>query len=102
MSCCPPNSPKEVTPIDAEDLALLCKALGHPARVKLLKHFLDFGGCFFGSLSDVVQLAPSTTSQHVTILKEAGLILGSSDEQRVCYCINPERLAQLKQLVAGL
>jgi ArsR family transcriptional regulator len=102
MSCCPPNQPKETISIDADDMAVLCKALGHPARVKLLKHLVDFGGCFFGSLADVVELAPSTTSQHVTILKEAGLIIGSSDEKRVCYCVNAERLAQLKQLVAGL
>ncbi len=101
MSCCPPNSPKEVTPIDVDDMAILCKALGHPARVRLLKHLVDYGECFFGSLTDILPLAPSTISQHVTILKEAGLILGSADEQRVCYCINPVRLKQLKQLVAS-
>jgi len=50
----------------------------------------------------VVGLAPSTTSQHVKVLKEAGLILGSAEEQRTCYCINPARLAELKQLVQSL
>ncbi|NEX63330.1 ArsR/SmtB family transcription factor [Noviherbaspirillum galbum] len=99
-SCCAPATPKEKkAAIDADDLALLCKALGHPARVKLLQHLTDYGACFFGSLADVVGLAPSTTSQHVTILKEAGLIFGSSDEKRVCYCINPERLAHLKSVI---
>lgn len=81
---------------------MLCKALGHPARVKLVKHLADFGGCFFGSLAEVVGLAPSTTSQHVSILKEAGLIEGSSDEKRVCYCIVPERMEQLRSLIAAL
>lgn len=59
-----------------------------PARVRLL--------------ADILPLAPSTISQHVTILKEAGLICASSDEQRVCYCVNPERLQQLKALIGGL
>jgi ArsR family transcriptional regulator len=102
-SCCGPTSPHVSKPaIDAEDLARMCKALGHPARVQLLKHLVEYGGCFFGSLADVLPLAPSTISQHVSILKEAGLILGSSDEQRVCYCVNPERLNQLKLTIANL
>jgi ArsR family transcriptional regulator, arsenate/arsenite/antimonite-responsive transcriptional repressor len=100
--CCSPELPADTPPLDEADFALLCKALGHPARVRLLKHLVEFGACYFGSLADVVGLAPSTTSQHVTVLKDAGLICGSSDEQRVCYCINPERLAQYRAMVAAL
>lgn len=101
-TCCEPGTRIVETERDAEELALLCKALGHPARVKLLKHLADYGACFFGNLTEVLPLAASTVSQHVTILKEAGLIQGASDEQRVCYCINPERLQALKQMIAGL
>jgi ArsR family transcriptional regulator len=99
-SCC--NPVQGAADLDADDVARLCKALGHPARVKLLKHLADFGECYFGSLADVLPLAPSTISQHVTILKEAGLICGSADEQRVCYCVNPARLEQLKQAIGNL
>jgi ArsR family transcriptional regulator len=88
--------------MDVDDVARMCKALGHPARVRLLKHLAEYGQCYFGSLTDILPLAPSTISQHVTILKEAGLIHGSSDVQRVCYCINPERLAQLKLAIGSL
>lgn len=102
-SCCDPQKTgAAAVEIDADEVALLCKALGHPARVQLLKYLSAYGACYFGSLADVLPLAASTISQHVSILKQAGLILGSSDEQRVCYCINPERLAQLKQLIGGL
>lgn len=89
-------------PLDEEDLALLCKALAHPARVQLLRHLASVGTCYFGSLADIVGLAPSTTSQHVKVLKEAGLLLGSAEEQRTCYCVNPERMAVLKRLVGAL
>ncbi len=67
--------------------------------MQLLIYRAEYGACYFGSLTDIVTLAPSTISQHVTVLKQAGLLLGSSDEQRVCYCVNPDRLAQLKQMV---
>jgi ArsR family transcriptional regulator len=80
----------------------MCKALAHPARLRLLRHLIDYGECYFGSLTDVLPLAPSTISQHVSILKDAGLIEGSSDVQRVCYCVNRERLQQLKLTIGNL
>lgn len=102
-SCCPPATPLARTAeIDADDLARMCKALAHPARIQLLRHLIDYGECYFGSLADVLPLAPSTISQHVTVLKEAGLIEGSSDVQRVCYCVNRERLQQLKLAIGNL
>lgn len=88
--------------LDVEKLALLAKALGHPARITLLKHLAEHETCFFGDLTTIVPLAASTISQHVTVLKEAGLICGSADEQRVCYCVNMERLAELKRMIASL
>jgi ArsR family transcriptional regulator len=102
-SCCPPaNSPTRTTEIDLDDLARMFKAVAHPARLQLLRHLIDYGECYFGSLADVLPLAPSTISNHVSILKEAGLIEGSADVQRVCYCVNQERLQQLKLAVAAL
>lgn len=81
---------------------MMCKALAHPARVKLLNYLADYGTCYFGKLTDILPLAASTISQHVTILKEAGLIEGSADNQRTCYCVNPERLRQLKDMIVDL
>lgn len=105
-TCCPPKSDAHAVTgdpqLDAAELAALCKAIAHPARVELLLYLSRYGACYFGSLADVLPLAPSTISQHVSILKQAGLIEGSADEQRVCYCINRDRLAQLKQLVGQL
>lgn len=98
-SCCPPATPSTLSDLDVDQVALMCKALGHPARVRLLKHLVDYGDCYFGNLADVLPLAPSTISQHVTILKEAGLIHGSSDEKKVCYCVNPARLKQLQDVL---
>ncbi len=102
ISCCGEKSDGALPTVDADEVARLCKALAHPARVQLLCYLASYGACYFGNLADVLPLSPSTISQHVTILKEAGLILGSSDAQRVCYCVNPERIGQLKQLINAL
>lgn len=88
--------------VDEEALAAMCKALAHPARVKLLNYLSDYGTCYFGKLTDILPLAASTISQHVTILKEAGLIEASADNQRVCYCVSSERLQHLKDQVSAL
>jgi ArsR family transcriptional regulator len=102
-SCCDPQAiPAPAAPLDIDDLAAMCKAIGHPARLQLLRHLISHGDCYFGSLADVLPLAASTISKHVSILKEAGLIEGSSDVQRVCYCVNPARLAQLKGAIGAL
>lgn len=98
-TCAPQRAADE---LDEAELASLCKALAHPARVQLLRHLARIDSCYFGNLSELTGLAASTTSQHVKVLKEAGLILGSSEEQRTCYCVNPERLALLKRWVQAL
>ncbi len=87
---------------DFEALAKISKALGHPARVQLLNYLSGHGACYFGKLTDLVPLAASTVSQHVSILKDAGLIIGHADENRVCYCVNQDVLARYKALVNGL
>lgn len=101
-SCGPNPSTARASAIDVDDLARMCKALAHPARVQLLQHLAHYGECYFGSLTDVLPLAPSTISKHVSILKDAGLIEGSSDAQRVCYCVNKARLQQLKEAIGAL
>lgn len=88
--------------LEDEELAVLLKALAHPARIQLLRHLASVGECFFGDLSEITGLAASTTSQHVKILREAGLVNGASQEQRVCYCVNKDRLNVLKRLVRTL
>lgn len=98
----PRRPPSAVDDRYDHEVAALCKALGHPARVQLLRFLMQHETCFFGDLSEAVPLAASTVSQHLAILKEAGLVEGSADQQRVCYCVVPKRLAQLKRLIAAL
>jgi ArsR family transcriptional regulator len=85
-----------------EELAKLAWAVAHPARVRILRILLARQACICGELVDQMTLAQSTVSQHLKILKEAGLIQGEIDGLKICYCVNPAVLARLKELAAGL
>ncbi len=85
-----------------EELALLAKALGHPARVQILRLLVRRDACVCGDIVDELPLAQSTVSQHLKVLKEAGLIRGEIDGPRVCYCIEPRTVRRLKSLVGSL
>ncbi len=71
-----------------QDLAEFAKALAHPARIAILKILAQQNGCICGEIVEVLPLAQSTVSQHLKELKNAGLIDGTVDGPRSCYCIN--------------
>lgn len=71
-----------------QDLAAFAKALAHPARISILKVLAQKNACICGEIVEVLPLAQSTVSQHLKELKEAGLIDGTIDGPRSCYCIN--------------
>jgi DNA-binding transcriptional ArsR family regulator len=90
-------------PIQAEDeLALLAKALGHPARVHILRLLLARDACYCGELVDELPLAQATVSQHLKVLKNAGLVTGEIEGLRTCYWADRQRLASLYELVGAL
>ncbi len=69
-------------------LAEFAKAISHPARVAILKVVASRQSCICGEIVDVLPLAQSTVSQHLKELKEIGLIDGTVDGVKSCYCIN--------------
>ena len=84
------------------ELAAMAKALGHPARVAIMRLLIARGECVCGAIVDELPLAQATVSQHLKVLKEAGLIQGEIDGPRVCYCVNPAAVRRLNDLVGGL
>jgi ArsR family transcriptional regulator len=96
----------DVRPVEGaeadDELATLAKALGHPARVQIMRLLVRREACICGDIVDELPLAQSTVSQHLKVLKEAGLIRGDIDGPRVCYCVEPRALRRLKALVGSL
>lgn len=87
----------EVSSGDA--LASLAKALGHPARIRIVKILLERGNCIGGDIVEQIGLAQSTVSEHLCILKSAGVITGEIERPRVCYSLNADRLRPLADLL---
>jgi ArsR family transcriptional regulator len=101
QACCTPTTKAPPSEAD-EELAALAWAVAHPARVRILKLLMAKSGCVCGELVEMMPLAQSTVSQHLKILKEAGLVQGEVDGPKVCYCVDPAGLARLKELVAAV
>ena len=85
---------------EAEAVATVARALAHPARVRIVLYVLSAPGCIGGDIVDKVGLSQSTVSEHLRILKEAGVLVGEFARPRVCYTINPDALEPLKGLAA--
>jgi ArsR family transcriptional regulator len=68
----------------------MAKALGHPARVAIVRLLLRRGECICGDIVEHIPLAQATVSQHLKVLKNAGWIRGEVDGPRVCYCAAPD------------
>jgi ArsR family transcriptional regulator len=101
-----PEDAPDLRPVEGdaadEELAVLAKAVGHPARVQILRLLVRREACICGDIVDELPLAQSTVSQHLKVLKEAGLVRGEIDGPRVCYCVEPRAMRRLKALVGGL
>jgi len=89
----------EIFTKEQNQLASIAKVLGHPARVAILNHLFSINACVCGDLVEVIGLAQPTISQHLKELKNAGLIKGNVDGTKVCYCIDTENWANMKQIL---
>lgn len=105
--CCPPDlgTALALRPDDpAADarLAAFAKALGHPTRVRIIRLLASRDSRMCSHLVDDLPLAQSTVSEHLRILRAAGLVRTSDAGPRGGYCLVPSALTQLKQLLSDL
>lgn len=71
-------------------IALILKAMGHPARIAILEHLLKVNSCICGEIVTELPLSQPTISQHLKELKSAGIIQGKIEGTSICYCVNPK------------
>ena len=100
--CVPPHLDAAVAPPDDHTLAAMAKAIAHPARLAILRLLTDRETCVTGDVVNELPLAQSTVSEHLRILREAGLIQGEIEGPRTRYCTNATGLAVLKAGIAAL
>ncbi|MCK6509570.1 metalloregulator ArsR/SmtB family transcription factor [Myxococcota bacterium] len=103
--CCPEAAVMDYPKSEGEAntrLAELAKALGHSARVAILRLLMRRTSCICGEIVEELPLAQSTVSQHLKVLKEAGWIRGEIEGPKVCYCIEPEVMGIFQRLLEAL
>jgi ArsR family transcriptional regulator, arsenate/arsenite/antimonite-responsive transcriptional repressor len=86
---------------DAERLARMLKALGNPVRFRIMQTLAERRSCITQEIVDTTPLAQSTVSQHLKVLREAGLIQGEIEGPATCYCVNPAGVRWLKEQIEG-
>ena len=98
-----PNPGHVRAPGNADEvLAGLAKALAHPVRVQIVRLLVRRNTCICGDIVRELPLAQSTVSQHLKVLKAAGVVRGEIDGPRTCYCIEPRALQHLRDLLDEL
>lgn len=89
--------------LEAEEaIAALAKGLAHPARVRIVRLLLERETCIGGDIVSEVGLAQSTVSEHLRILKVAGIVTGEIERPRICYSLDPHCLEPLRSLLDGI
>ena len=84
---------------DQNEIALIAKAIGHPARIAILQYLLEKNACVCGDIVGEIGLAQATVSQHLKELKQAGLIKGDIDGRSDCYCIDNAKWDIVKDML---
>jgi len=82
--------------MDTEKLAKRFKALGHPTRIKIVKHLIRINACVCGEIVDIFSHSQSTISQHLKQLKESGIVRSEVKGSKTYFFLNKEVLQQLK------
>jgi ArsR family transcriptional regulator len=81
---------------EQNELAILAKAIGHPARIAIIQHLIKVNSCICGDIVNELPLAQPTVSQHLKELKNAGIIKGTLEGNAICYCLSEEGFKKIK------
>jgi len=91
-------SKSELFSSELQACSTLFKALAHPARLVILEYLAETKTCITGDLSDELPLGRTTVNQHLKELKDAGLIQGTTEGAKTCYCLNLKNVCELKKM----
>lgn len=84
---------------EQNELAILAKAMGHPARIAIIQYLIKVNSCICGEIVNELPLAQPTISQHLKELKNAGLIKGNFEGNAICYCLDENGFSKIKHFL---
>lgn len=88
--------------MDTEQAAKIFKALGHPTRVKIVRHLIEINTCVCGQIVDIFPYSQSTISQHLKLLKESGIVCGEVEGPKTYFCVDKAVLEQFKTFINNM
>jgi predicted transcriptional regulator len=91
----------EIFTEEQNKLAIMLKAIAHPARIAILQQIISANACICGQLVNTLGLAQPTISQHLKELKNAGIIQGTIEGVTICYCIEPKAWELLQKTLSA-
>jgi ArsR family transcriptional regulator, arsenate/arsenite/antimonite-responsive transcriptional repressor len=100
--CCPSPPPIDPTEDPDQALARVAKALSHPLRVRILRMLLERDECMVSALVEELPRAQATVSQHLKVLRDAGLVYGEVEGRGICYCADRRRIEMMREWLATL
>ena len=100
--CSPPCCSLDISGADQKRLVTMFKALGNPIRFEILQFLVTHPGCITGDIVDYLPIAQATVSQHLKVLREAGLISGITEGPARCYCLNAENIAWFREQITQI
>jgi len=89
---------RHIHPLQANKLADYARVLSNPARISIINYIGDCEGCLCKDISEKIKLSQPTTSQHLQVIKRAGLLKSKFEGKSQYYRINLDRLYELKNL----
>jgi len=95
------TSKKELFTKELQECSDIFKALGHPARLTILKYLADSKGCITGELSDELPLSRSTVNQHLAELSDLGIIISHKEGTKTYYCLNDKKIKKFSKISKG-
>jgi ArsR family transcriptional regulator len=95
------NATTKTLTLEEQRLARMLKALGNPVRFQIVQILAEKQTCITGEIVEFTTLAQSTVSQHLKVLREAGLISGEVDGPATCYCLNVKGILWLKEKIGA-
>lgn len=88
--------------LDDREFARVAHALAHPARVAIVRRLAGCAECVAADIFDEIDLAQSTVSEHLRVLREAEVVLSSAQGNRTYYCLNGVTLARFERTLEEL
>ena len=84
---------------ETNEMAEILKALGHPARLEIVKILMGLPSCVCGDIVEILPLAQSTVSKHLSELKKVGIIKGTVTGNNICYCLDGVIIEKIQKFV---